>query len=251
MLAFRAILYHPSPPSMVAKWSQFRIYLVGNINDHMVILLAIWSFLCDNANMRFHKPLSDILGSRIKIDVLRLLSRTRSDHTGREIAGIIGYSHNATRSALEDLEQSGLVIHRQAGRANLYTLDEDNIVFTDILSSAFLVEDHLLGEVVSIISKWIGSDLISIVLYGSVARSEEGQASDIDVVVVLKDGADPDSKEEAIADASIEVVRRFGNKLSPILVTESQFERKRRSKKGLWRDISIEGIELKPGRGMS
>ena len=33
--------------------------------------------------MRFHKPLSDILGSRIKVDVLRLLSRTRSDHTGR------------------------------------------------------------------------------------------------------------------------------------------------------------------------
>jgi uncharacterized protein len=201
--------------------------------------------------MRFHKPLSDILGSRIKIDILRLLSRTRSDHTGREIAGIIGYSHNAARSALEDLERSGLVIHRQAGRANLYSLDEDNVVVTDILSSAFLVEDGLLGGVASIISKWIGSDLSSIILFGSIARGEEDQGSDIDVVVVLKDGADPDSKEDAVADASLEVVRRFGNKLSPMLVTESEFERKRKSKKGLWRDVAIEGIELKPGRGRS
>jgi len=201
--------------------------------------------------MRFHKPLSDILGSRIKVDILRLLSRTRSDHTGREIAGIIGYSHNAARSALEDLERNGLVIHRQAGRANLYSLDEDNVVVTDILPSAFLVEDGLLGEVASIISRWIGSDLSSIILFGSVARGEEDQGSDIDVVVVLKDGADPTGKEEAFADASLEVVRRFGNKLSPILVTCSEFERKRKSKKGLWRDIAIEGIELKPGRGRS
>lgn len=201
--------------------------------------------------MRFHKPLSDILGSRIKVDILRLLSRTRSDYTGREIAGIIGYSHNAARSALEDLERSGLVIHRQVGRANLYSLDEDNIVFTDILSSAFLVEDGLLGAVASIISKWIGSDLSSIVLFGSIARGEEDQGSDIDVVVVLKDGTDPDSKEDAIADASLEVVRRFGNKLSPILVTGSEFEGKRKSRKGFWREIDIEGIELKPERGRS
>jgi len=199
--------------------------------------------------MRFHKPLSDILGSRIKVDILRLLSRTRSDHTGREIAGIIGCSHNAARSALEDLERSGLVIHRQAGRANLYSLDEDNIICTDILSPAFLVEDGLLGAVASIISEWIGRDLSSMVLFGSLARGEEDQGSDIDVVVVLKEGTDPESKEDAISDASLQVVRRFGNKLSPILVTESEFERKRKSRKGLWRDVAVEGIELKPGRG--
>lgn len=221
----------------------------GNNADHMVIILAIWSLLCDNTNMRFHKPLSDVLGSRIKIDILRLLSRTGSDHTGREIGSIIGCSHNAARSALEDLEQSGLVIHRQAGRANLYSLDEDNVIYTDILASAFLVEDGLLKKVADIISKWIGDGLSSIILYGSVARGEEGKESDIDIVVVLKDGADPDSKEEAIADASIEVVRRFGNKLSPILVTESEFARRRKPRKGVWRDIVNEGVELKPGRG--
>jgi predicted nucleotidyltransferase len=207
--------------------------------------------MCNNTNMRFHKPLSDVLGSRIKVDILRLLSRTRSDHTGREIAGIIGYSHNETRSALEDLERSGLVIYRKAGRANLYSLDEHNIVVTDILSSAFLVEGGLLGEVASIISRWMGRDLSSILLFGSVARGEESQGSDIDVVVVLKDGTDPTGREEAIADASVEVVRHFGNKLSPILVTESEFERKRRSQKGLWRDIALEGVELKPGQGQA
>lgn len=201
--------------------------------------------------MRFHKPLSDVLGNRIKIDVLRLLSRTRSDHTGRELAGLIGYSHNATRSALEELESSGLVIHRQAGRANLYSIDENNIIFTDILSSAFLIEDRLLDEVANIISRWIGDNLSSIVLFGSLARGEEGPGSDIDVVVVLKDGVDPDDKEDQIADASVEVARRFGNKLSPILVTESEYAKKQRSAKGLWRDIAHEGVKLKANRDSS
>lgn len=236
---------------MVAKWWQFQLLIIGNYDDHMVISLAIWSLLCDNTNMRFHKPLSEILGSRIKVDILRLLSRTRSDHTGREIATIIGCSHNAARSALEDLERSGLVIYRKAGRANLYSLDEDNVVVTDILFPAFLVEDSLLGEVANIISRWMESNLSSILLFGSVARGEESQGSDIDVVVVLKDGSDLDSKKEAIADASVEVVRRFGNNLSPILVTESEFERKRRSKKGLWHDIANECVELKPERDRS
>jgi predicted nucleotidyltransferase len=198
--------------------------------------------------MRFHKPLSDVLGNRIKVDTLRLLSRTRSDHTGREIAGLIGYSHNATRSALEDLERSGLVLHRQAGRANLYSIDTDNVIYVDILSPAFLIEDRLLGGVADIISKWIGEDLSSIMLFGSIARGEEGQGSDIDVVVVLKDGVEPDQKEDPIADASVEVARRFGNQLSPILTTESEFARKMRSKKGLWREIAREGIQLKPNR---
>jgi len=199
--------------------------------------------------MRFHRPLSDILDSRIKVDILRLLSRTGSDHTGREIAGIIGCSHNAARSSLEDLERSGLVIHRRAGRAYLYSLDEDNVINTDILASAFEVETGLLEKVADVAAMRIGDDLSSIVLYGSVARGEEQKDSDIDIVVVLKDGVDPDGKEEAIADASIEVVRRFGNKLSPLLVTESEFARKRKSRKGVWRDIAVDGIELKPGRG--
>jgi predicted nucleotidyltransferase/biotin operon repressor len=194
--------------------------------------------------MRFHKTLDDILGSRIKIDILRLLSRTRSDHTGREIAGLIGYSHNATRAALEELEDSGLVIRRQAGRANLYSIDADNVIFTDILTPAFETEDKLLARVAAIISKWIGDDLASVILFGSVARGDEGPGSDIDIVVIVKDGADMAEKRDSIADASLEVTRRFGNQLNYILIDESEYARKKNARKGLWREINREGVRL-------
>ena len=70
----------------------------------------------------------------------------------------MGCSHNAARSALEDLEHSGLVVHRQAGEANLYSLDADNVLFTDILSSAFLVEAGFSQRWRGVISNWMGDE---------------------------------------------------------------------------------------------
>lgn len=201
--------------------------------------------------MRFHLPLNDVLGSKIKLNLLRVLSRTRSDHTGRELARLIGYSHNATRSALEDLERSGLVIQRQAGRANLYSIDQDNIIYTDILISAFRIEDELMDRVAETVAKQAGKELSSLILFGSVPRSDEDPGSDIDMVLVFKDGTDLPEKEDSVHDAAVEIVRRFGNQLSPILVTESEFEKKKRSKTGLWREIAQTGVRIKPNKGLS
>lgn len=201
--------------------------------------------------MRFHLPLNDVLGSKIKINLLRVLSRTRSNHTGRELARLIGYSHNATRSALEDLERSGLVIQRQAGRANLYSIDQDNIIYTDILISAFRIEDELMDRVAETVAKQAGKELSSLLLFGSVARSDEDPGSDIDMVLVFKDGTDLQEKEDNVHDAAVEIVRRFGNRLSPIIVSESEFEKKKRSKTGLWREIAQTGVLIKPNEGLS
>jgi len=201
--------------------------------------------------MRFHLPLNDVLGSKIKLNLLRVLSRTRSDHTGRELARLIGYSHNATRSALEDLERSGLVIQRQAGRANLYSIDQDNIIYTDILISAFRIEDELMDRVAETVAKQAGKELSSLILFGSVARSDEDPGSDIDMVLVFKDGTDLQEKEDSVHDAAVEIVRRFGNQLSPIIVTESEFEKKKRSKTGQWREIAQTGVLIKPNKGLS
>lgn len=201
--------------------------------------------------MRFHLPLNDVLGSKIKLNLLRVLSRTRSDHTGRELARLIGYSHNATRSALEDLERSGLVIQRQAGRANLYSIDQDNIIYTDILISAFRIEDELMDRVAETVAKQAGKELSSLILFGSVPRSDEDPGSDIDMVLVFKDGTDLQEKEDSVHDAAVEIVRRFGNQLSPIIVTESEFAKKKRSKTGLWREIAQTGVRIKPNKGLS
>ncbi len=196
--------------------------------------------------MRFHEPLNDIFGNKTQIKLLRLLSRTRSPHTGRELARLISQSHNTTRFALEELERNGLVVKQQAGRSNLYSLDEENIIYTEILVPAFKLEEGLLGKVARIFSDELGEDLLDIVLFGSVARGEELPHSDIDLVLVLKDGSDLEIAEESAAEASLQVTQKFGNQVSTILVNNAEFERKRKARQGLWKEIIEKGLSLEP-----
>lgn len=199
--------------------------------------------------MRFHEPLNDILGNRTQIKVLRLLIRTRSAHTGRELARLIGQSHNATRFALEELERNGLIVKQQAGRSNLYSLDEDNIIIREVLLPAFRLEENLLDEVAGILSREIGNELLDIILFGSIAKAEESSYSDMDLVLVFKDGVNPKDVEGAVAEASLLVAKMFGNQVSPVIITETEFERKKRAKQGLWKEISETGISLINNRG--
>ncbi len=178
--------------------------------------------------------------------LLRLLARTRSPHTGRELARLIGQSHNTTRYALEELERNGLVVKRQAGRSNLYSLDEDNIIYKEVLSPAFKFEQGLLAEVARIFSDRLGEDLVSIILFGSVAKGEEDPDSDIDLVLVFADEVNPEDREDDVAEASLQVAKSFGNQVSTILLVSSEFERKKNARSGLWKEIAETGIPLEP-----
>lgn len=194
--------------------------------------------------MRFHEPLNDILGNRTQVKVLRLLTRTRSAHTGRELARLIGQSHNSTRFALEELERNGLIVKLQAGRSNLYSLDEDNILVQEILLPAFKLEERLLDEVAMILSREIGNKLLDIILFGSIAKAEENSYSDMDLVLVFKDGVNPKDVEDTVAEASLLIAKMFGNQVSPIIVTKAEFERKKKAGQGLWKEITKTGISL-------
>lgn len=196
--------------------------------------------------MRFHAPLDDILGNRTQVKLLRILSRTRSPHTGRELARLIGQSHNAVRYALEELERNGLVIKQQAGRSNLYSLDEDNIIIREILFPAFKLEQELITRVAGIFSRQLGKDLALIVLFGSIARGEEDPDSDMDLVLVFKDGINPEDREDEVAEASLLIAKTFGNQVSAISLRHAEWERKKRARSGLWREIMEEGIHIEP-----
>lgn len=214
--------------------------------DHMVINIDIWSKYWYDASMRYHQPLDGILGNKTQVRILRLLCRTQSAHTGRELARLIELSHNTVRSALEELERNGLVIKQQAGRSYMYSLDEDNIITTDILSPAFKLENDLLKKVVGLYFDALGKDLVKAIIFGSVSKGNERPESDIDLVLVFKNGINPEDKEDSVAEVSLEVARKFGNQASAILVKESDYKASMKAKKGLWKEIKETGVTIEP-----
>lgn len=191
--------------------------------------------------MKFHNPLDDILNTPVRIRLLRLLCRTRSDFTGRELARFIGYSHTHTLSALGELEADGLVTRRHVGNAYLFSVNIDNAIVSRVLIPAFKVESHLISDLADRFYDGIGKKLISVILFGSVARGEEEPGSDVDLLLVASDGVDIEQLEEKVSEISIDASNEFGCSVMPILVTKSEYERKLKRKQGFWREIPKEG----------
>lgn len=106
--------------------------------------------------------------------MLRFLCKARGDFTGRQLAGIVGYSHTHTMAALDDLEAHGLVNRRYAGRAHLFSINMDNAIVSRVLVPAFEVESGLINDLADRFYDGIGKKLISVTLFGSVARGERG-----------------------------------------------------------------------------
>jgi predicted nucleotidyltransferase len=194
--------------------------------------------------MKWHNALDDVLGSTLKIRILRVLSKSAHLFTGRELARLVGYSHTQTNSALAELEMNGLVIKRHLGNANAYSLNDSNLLISRIIIPAFVIEERLIQELTNRFFEGIGKDLVSIILFGSAARGEETAGSDIDLILVVKDASNLDKLDEKVSEISLESAASFGGPISPILLTEAEYNYKKRSKNTFWKAVLAEGIEL-------
>ena len=58
-----------------------------------------------------------------------------------------------------------------------------------------MLNDEIINELVEGLQNILGDKLYCIILYGSVARKEATEESDIDIALVLKDKFDEESKE--------------------------------------------------------
>ncbi|MCI4363136.1 MAG: nucleotidyltransferase domain-containing protein [Thermoplasmata archaeon] len=82
------------------------------------------------------------------------------------------------------------------------------------------------------------------ILFGSVARGDEGPGSDIDLFVQTQGRAEKELVADALARASQEFALLFGNPLSNLILTNAEV--KRGSNPQLLESIEREGLRLRP-----
>lgn len=164
----------------------------------------------------------------------------------------MGYSHTQAMTALANLETQGLVKMRRAGNSYMFTPNRDNAIVSEVLIPAFDFESELVNSLADRFYDGLGKSLSSVILFGSVAREEETDESDVDLLLVLKDGSDRKLAESKASEISSEAYRAFGCTAMPIVVTETEYHRKLKRKQGFWREIPKEGrrIPRRRERGM-
>ena len=193
--------------------------------------------------MLFSNYLETLLGSKVKIKILRAMFRFQSKtFTSRELAEQVNVSHTAVLKSLGDLQGMNILKIESHGTSNLISLNKESYLYIELerfFNSEHETLSHLIEEIGKILPK-----AKSIALFGSIPRKKENPNSDIDILIISEDKS---KITEAIAKNQEYISGRFGNVISAHIMTEQEFKKKKNSpfvKDVLANHILIKGDKL-------
>lgn len=97
-----------------------------------------------------------------------------------------------------------------------------------------LFKRHVLEE--------FGDRVESIQLFGSKARSEANQESDVDVLVKLTHGTKEDRR--LVSKIAFDITMKTGTFISPVTLTQEQFDHMRDRRAAFWLDIQSDLVPV-------
>jgi predicted nucleotidyltransferase len=196
-----------------------------------------------SSNMRFRNEMDDLLGSPIRVRVLRELTRfPDKGFTGRELARLCNRSPSQTNAALESLRDSGVAFREIAGRSHVWRLAPEHVL-RNVLVHMFRGEADSLNILKTDIESLLRPLPVKrAFLFGSVARGDDRPTSDVDLLVQVGSKAEKEAVEIALSRASPQFALRFGNPLSSLVLDRSQTQHP--ANPDLIDRVMTEGIEL-------
>ncbi|MBI4010063.1 MAG: nucleotidyltransferase domain-containing protein [Candidatus Aenigmarchaeota archaeon] len=129
----------------------------------------------------------NILGSKSKVKLLRIFyDNPNREFTLYEIKKTFNLSTGTINPVLKSLVNNRALLSRRVGKSILYQLNSNNLIVKKTVE-IFESERTLLFEKAKEVAKKIEkSDILSIVLFGSVATGKITELSDIDILIVYK-----------------------------------------------------------------
>lgn len=101
--------------------------------------------------------------------------------------------------------------------------------------------EAILQELKDKLSELYGDRLAELILYGSQARGEAGEDSDIDVLIVLKGDVDPCTELDRVGDVVYDISYQHDTLVTCVFVPEDKYNR---GEGPLIRNARREGIPL-------
>lgn len=182
------------------------------------------------------------MGSKTKVRILRLLcARPEREFTTREVALTIGQSLGTVHPSLGQLLGTRIILTRRVGRSRVVRINRAHPLYT-ILASLFRKEGSALTDIARAFADALPAGGIeAAILYGSVARGQPGERSDVDVLVILDDRR----KASAVRRIAASMLDRFDINVSPMILTSGEVVRRLAAFDPLLQTIAAEGRLLR------
>jgi len=186
--------------------------------------------------MQLQNPLRAICPT-LEADVLMALADGRPSTPGHLIRERgIQASVSGTRRCLERLQESGIVVGSQVGNRTEYVLNSSHML-ASVIADASRGRDRLTRFVSQAINRWPDRPL-QVTLFGSAARGDMRNDSDIDLLFIIHDGAS-DELHEQIGNLAVDVYHLTGNDVRPMTYEASEIRQA-----PIFESIMREGIHV-------
>ncbi|MEO7726628.1 MAG: nucleotidyltransferase domain-containing protein, partial [Burkholderiales bacterium] len=137
-----------------------------------------------------------------------------------ELINLAGAGSGAVQRELQRLVESGLLTVTKLGNQKHYRANREAPIYHEL--HGIVVKTLGPAGVVRAALAPLETKIETALLYGSVAKGNDGAASDIDVLIVA-DGITLEAVYAALAPAE----KRLGRRISPTLYTLREFQRRR------------------------
>lgn len=194
--------------------------------------------------MRFTNPIDQIFGKKSKIKILRFFVLYKKEVTIRELSREIAITPPNVSKVLKELEKEGVIVSKKAGRSILHSLNRNHYLVKNIILPVFIKENQFKKTLAEILKTKLNFPIESIILFGSVARGEEKPKSDIDLLFIISNKSNSADLEDKVLNLNNQIVKNFGNSISPLIIKTSEFKKKIVKNNKLIKSILKEGEVL-------
>ena len=150
-----------------------------------------------------------------KLKIMNYLGKSRKKFTMHELSGILKIPYASFYRTIKSMPD--LIIKEKAGKATLIEIKASNPITKPYLAISSEEEKKEYLKTVPIINK-IAKEISSkdtILIFGSYAKSKKTEKSDIDFMIINKDGS------KTISFSKYETL--FKKKINPIFIKEHEF----------------------------
>lgn len=167
--------------------------------------------------------------------VLSVLLRTGAPMTGRQVHGLVSDEHSlwSVQQTLKTLAQLGIIETQKIGRAGVHTINEEHVAIPHLRHLA-----DPIGALSRVIIDAIDDAVATVMIFGSIARGEATQSSDIDLAVITN------AEWDGRVDLQEVVRQRFGNECDVLVFTVDGFQQLAGAGEPVVCDILGDGLAL-------
>ena len=196
--------------------------------------------------MKFNVTLFDLINSPTKLNIVRFLINHTASMSEREIASILNVSHMSVNRIMKELAVANFVNNTVVGRTHIWKVNRKSYVY-GTLSKIIKTMDTTLAPIEDLKKTLLQNLPVEmtkkIILFGSVSKRTEEPNSDIDLFILVKLQKHKDAIESYMEKLALTCLDRYGNVLSPYVLTEKEMKQKKNL--NLIGDIQS-GIQLYP-----